>query len=182
MKHRYKKTLIVLMACFLSNSTWSSTEEGKEEGVDKLAGCNIKNYRQYIWSVKETAKLIQKTGKGCYLLGANFKGKNFKEALFTKANLNGANFSESILRQATFTGADLTESHFIGANLIDSYLDNADLRWGSFEGANLSRAQLSGSDFRWAKYNSKTQFPRGFNPVEEKMQEVSSAEDNNDND
>ena len=180
MKHRYKKTLIVLMTCFLSNFTWSDVEEGREEGLDKSTRCNIKNYRQYVWSLKETTKLIQQTGVGCYLLGANFKGQNFKGAFFTKANLNGANFSKSILRQATFTGAHLTESHFIEAILIGAYLNDADLRWGRFEGANLSRAQLSGSNFKWATYNSKTKFPKGFNPVEESMQEASSDEDNND--
>jgi uncharacterized protein YjbI with pentapeptide repeats len=75
-----------------------------------------------------------------------------KDADLVKANLRGANLSGAYLTEAGLDRADLSE---------------AMLRW-----ANLTGAKLRGADLVGATYDSKTEFPEGFNPEQHGMRKV----------
>ena len=71
---------------------------------------------------------------------------------FRKAHLEGAD-----LQGADLQGADLKGANLQGANLWEADLQRADL-----SGANLQGANLQGADLKRAQYNSRTQWPEGF--------------------
>lgn len=120
--------------------------------------------------------------QGENLQGRDFQGENFqdiREARFQGANLIEANFQEVKLYGAEFQGADLRKANlqsailhgagFQGTDLRDANLQNADLHESSFKGAKLHGANLRGcrdyhiANWTKAEYDSKTQFPYGFN-------------------
>ena len=76
------------------------------------------------------------------------------------ANLAGADLSGAFLSAADLTAVDLRNADLSGADLNWANLREADLR-----GTNLSGAILSGALLNKAKYNTKTQWPEGFDPM-----------------
>lgn len=74
------------------------------------------------------------------LIGADFSGKDLRDAEFTKANLRQSNFSHADLRGVSFFAANLEEANLEGANLSGATLDSA-----RFNRANLTNALLEGA-------------------------------------
>ena len=121
------------------------------------------------------------------LFSADLSGATLSEADFSRASLSGANLSEanlshsdlsrSDLSQANLSRADIFKANLSGANLSavnlagadlsnadlsDSRLKEANLCGSSLCGADLSGANLSGANLSGARYDSKTQWPNGF--------------------
>lgn len=112
--------IIGALAIGVSSEVWASE------------GCHIGNYRDYIFSQTKTEELIEQTGRGCQLAGANLSGKDLAKANFKGANLIGAN---------------LFETNLEGANLIEAYLLRANLSSTNLKGANLIGAHISEKGF-----------------------------------
>ncbi|MFN8447432.1 MAG: pentapeptide repeat-containing protein [Anaerolineae bacterium] len=108
--------------------------------------------------------------EGAKLEGANFSGRNLKDAILKGANLRGANFSGANLVNVDMEGADCEDANFSGANLKDTNLPhvnfgNANLTGANFknahlEGANLAGAKIAGANFKDANLKGAT-MPRG---------------------
>ena len=75
------------------------------------------------------------------------------------ASLAGADMSSTFL-----SAADLTEVDFRNANLRGADLNWANLRGADLRGADLTDAILSGALLNEAKYDTKTDWPEGFDP------------------
>ena len=102
--------------------------------------------------------------------------------------LKGRNFSNSSLYSALLSGSDLSGCNFEGcglqgANLSEALLNGASLRnadlgydnlGGSANlcGADLSGANIDGCSFIGARFDSKTRFPKSFNPEAAGMKAV----------
>lgn len=91
------------------------------------------------------------------LKGANFQKVNFSYCRFTKPDLRGANFERASLEGSSLRGANLK-----GVNLQKANLEFTNLEGANLKGANLQGARLYGALLQGAKYNSKTEFPEGF--------------------
>ncbi len=127
---------------------------------------------------------------GIDLSGANLSGFMFGFADLSKANLRGAD-----LRNATIGGCDLSEANLagsdlsnarlvassfsranlVGAKLVNARIDEAAIRPSDFSGANLSGSDLSGAmlanvnlagaKLAGARFDAKTRWPVGFDPI-----------------
>ena len=134
------------------------------------------------------------------LAKANFRGAYLDRAILTKSNLSEANLQGAELGQASIedsnlAGANFSRSNLTGAKLMASTLSSTDLGQASLEGANLERADLSNANVEQtnlknanlksanltgvnleqalledALYNTETQFPDRFNPLQAGMQ------------
>ncbi len=94
------------------------------------------------------------------LIKAQLSGANLIGSMLTGADLSGAN-----LVIANLSGADLISVNLAGANLREATLSEADLSGANLCRAHLNRANLVGARLSGAKYNSKTIWPDGFDPV-----------------
>ena len=187
MKNSIKMSILPLFICLSLNG----------KALADLS-CNELNYKDYIWSVEKTQKLIAETGKGCNLIGADLTGADLIGAFLRWADLIGANLRGAVLTEAVLRGAFLTEADLTGADLREAdlrgaFLTEADLTGADLIGANLRRAVLTGADLtganltHWlwwtnadlksAKYDDKTQFPEGFNPIKSRMSRVWNLEE-----
>jgi len=95
-----------------------------------------------------------------------------------KVDLFGADLSGADLR-----GADLSDANLRGADLREVDLSkpiglgHTDLRRADLREANLSNADLGGADLREAdlsdaKFNARTKWPEGFNPIKKGVRRV----------
>jgi len=109
----------------------------------------LENHRLWITSGGGAYKNTTKRGARANLDGVDFRGAKLLYAKLGRAILSHADFTGAYLRLSDLMGADLTGAIFSGANLIS---------------ANLFDAQLDDADLKGALYNSKTRFPRGFDP------------------
>ena len=112
---------------------------------------------------------------GADLTGADLTEANLWVANLTGAILKGAYLKDAYLKGAYLTKADLTEAYFRGADLTGT-----NLKWADFSGAYLTGAKLNthgplGNPIlrRSTKYDGKTEFPEGFDPVELEMRKAS---------
>ncbi|MFO0940846.1 MAG: pentapeptide repeat-containing protein [Pirellulales bacterium] len=140
--------------------------------------------------------------RNCKMNDVNLQGGGaaFQLACFDNADLSNSKLSggSSSFQSATFFAANLTSaelrgmgSSFQGASFENAILNNAKLN-GDFGGCNLSGAKLLGTDLSAIEsdnlkscyfenpptYDSKTVFPSGFNPAEQKWELVESARPN----
>jgi len=90
--------------------------------------------------------------------------RNFFKLELRGANLSGINLSEAEFDSADFTKANLSEANLSRANFRFANLTQADIR-----GTNLSEAKLVNADLNEALYDEQTQFPKGFDPVANKL-------------
>lgn len=110
----------------------------------------------------ETAHL-----KDTHLEGARLTEAHLKDAVLASAHLNSASLVKAELvgtrlRAAHLENSDLRFAQLNGAHLIDSHLEDADLRHADLKGADLSHAHLKG-----ARYDLNTQFPAGFESLDD---------------
>ena len=61
-------------------------------------------------------------------------------------------------------GADFGRAKLLGADLRGARLAGADFDFADLVGADLRGAETGGATFFSAFYNSRTRFPRGFDP------------------
>ena len=152
---------------------------GANAGEANLSGAGLKNANLTGINLRE-ANL-----EGCDLRSANAHGANFGEANLSGArlgqtNLQGANLGEANLEGAhmegaSLVGANLGEANLQGvnlsrsslqfANLSESNLEGASLQNADLTGANLSEANLNGANVSGARYDLRTAWPDGFDPV-----------------
>jgi len=90
----------------------------------------------------------------------NLNKMSLERANFKEAYLEYTKFQESHLENAIFVKANLYGSNFKGA-----FLKGADFRYADLRSANLLNTDLEGAKFRYAQYNSKTKFPKDFDPI-----------------
>jgi hypothetical protein len=69
------------------------------------------------WLRRQTRGLRRPIGRGYYLSGADYAGRDLRCADLIGADVRGADFSSSNLSGADFTGADITGARFHRANL-----------------------------------------------------------------
>lgn len=91
-------------------------------------------------------------------------------ATLTNARMSGADLSRARLIGANLSGADLSKADLIGANLCRANLSGANLSearliFSFLMGADLSGANLNKADLKEAKYDQKTKWPEGFDPI-----------------
>ncbi|MFP4395993.1 MAG: pentapeptide repeat-containing protein [Anaerolineales bacterium] len=89
------------------------------------------------------------------LLGANLAGANLTGARMDHAQMQWASFVTT-----NFQGASLVDAQLMGAELTSSNLADAD-----FSGANLKGVHLRGARLRGVKYDARTRWPVGFDPI-----------------
>ena len=97
--------------------------------------------------------------RGAQLRGAFMYGIKLRGATLRRAILTGAN-----LRYAILVGANLRYVEMAGANLNYANLSYANLRQANLLGANLLGANLTNTYIDGALYNTKTVWPKGFDP------------------
>ena len=97
--------------------------------------------------------------RGANLEGVNLAGANLKGVNFLMANLEGAN-----LKGVDFQGANLEGVDLRNANLQKAFLHEVNFLWADLRGANFERTILSRTFLKNALYDSKTKFPKGFDP------------------
>ena len=69
------------------------------------------------------------------------------------------------LNQANLENFDLHKALMSNANLSNANLKGADLSQANLRGANLSNADLSNAILNGTRYDSRTKWPEGFDPV-----------------
>lgn len=112
----------------------------------------------------------------CVLNRARFVGADLEGADFSRSTLANADFSDANLLRAVFQGATLLRAKLVKADLGSSNLRNASLFQADLSGANLEGADLQGADFDQAelaeaelggaKYDRRTRWPEGVDPLE----------------
>lgn len=108
---------------------------------------------------------------GINLAQVNLSNSKLIGVDFHKAYLSSCNMSNSSFTFVDFSGADMS-----GINLSNTKwgelisLDGAELRFANLKNADLRKANLNevNSIFK-ARYNHKTKFPQGFDPVKKDM-------------
>ena len=118
------------------------------------------------------------------LSDADLNGANLSRANLRGSNLQGADLSRGVLRDADMRDAELRDADLLGADLSGADLSGANLRSGvnPYVGlafgvtAVLMRSQRLNpvswvdhrdADLRDAKYDTRTIWPEGFDPVAE---------------
>jgi uncharacterized protein YjbI with pentapeptide repeats len=96
---------------------------------------------------------------------ANLAGALLTSAKLKKAILQGTKFTGTFLNGADLTNADARKANFNAAQLKQANLTGADLTGADLRNADLTKATLQGTIFKEALYNSKTEFPANFDPV-----------------
>ncbi len=91
-------------------------------------------------------------------IGCRFRGVDFSDANFEKANLQGINFGyiESVLMKTNFKEANLRKAIFIGANLLNANFEGANLLNANFKGANLKEARFKGANLKNTRFKGAT--------------------------
>jgi hypothetical protein len=104
--------------------------------------------------------------EGTNLQAVNFSNANLDEAVFAGttgvycavhmewSNFRSASIKNAHLENVYLEGADLTDTDFTGSHFCGAHLENAD----------FSEAILDNTNFCKATANSKTLWPKGFNP------------------
>ena len=137
-------------------------------GAD-LEGANL-SYTDLYCADLTGANLVLANLSGANLFRADLTGADLTGADLGLAKLGLANLSNVNLSNAKLTLASLSSTNLSGADLSGVNLDHVMLFSGpDMSGANLSRANLSGADLTGVTYDSATQFPPGFDPVEAGM-------------
>lgn len=138
-----------------------NTSEGRQEYIDYITSSCIKIH-------------------GAKLRGAELRGADLRGAELQGADLRGAKLQEVDLLVARLQEVDLRGADLCGANLCKANLCKADLRGADLEEVCLDKAieygedgpvmptgpygDHDGIDLKDAKYNSRTKFPKGFDP------------------
>lgn len=80
----------------------------------------------------------------------DFRGIDFRGAVFRCANLRHTNFENAKLQGADFNYARLFNAEFLNADLQYANFQNASLQWADFCNANLRYANFENASLQWA--------------------------------
>ncbi len=97
---------------------------------------------------------------------AELNGADLTSAQLQHVSLVSANLRRTNLRDADLRGADLRQAHLDEANLFHTSLRDADLTGADLRGADLREANLYRASLRGARYDSRTRWPKGFEPYD----------------
>jgi uncharacterized protein YjbI with pentapeptide repeats len=140
------------------------------------------------------AQLSEANFSGAFLDQAQMSETNASQAIFKNASMINVQLRDALLIKTDFENANLSEASFYRANLSGANLKNVNFHEASFsmtildfadvEGADFSESFLNGIDltnvrsidkaksFKGARYNVKTIFPSGFDPIKQEMKMV----------
>ena len=102
------------------------------------------------WPESLNWEMLGALGPGTKVNGGRYRNKHFLEI----------DLSRAVLVSCDFSGARLTEGTLINCQLRNCNFSNCNLK-----GADLSNAVIEESQFIRARFDKKTQFPSGFDPV-----------------
>jgi uncharacterized protein YjbI with pentapeptide repeats len=106
--------------------------------------------------------------EGLYLADADLRGADFRDADMYWLDLFRANCENAIFRNSRLSRANLESANLPGADFCAAYVSYDNIGGaGTLENADLTGARLNGADLKGCRYNSKTIFPLGFDPVRE---------------
>ena len=144
-----------------------------------LAGADLRNAHldaaHLEWARLGEARMERASLKHAFLVAAHLARAQLREAHLDHARLLGANLSGADLTgtrmdhaqmqwasfvTANFQGASLVNAQLMGADLVSANLADANV-----SGANLESALLRGARLREAKYDARTRWPAGFDPI-----------------
>jgi len=135
---------------------------------------------------------VKLTGGGCSFQVASFAGADLSGATLTAslasfqvASFAGADLSGAVIRcnGCSFQGASLEGAKLIGARLLCTLpsFGGAHIDGVQFQGADLSKVDRSSLESCYfqtpPKYDEKTRFPAGFDPVRQHWTRVTSEND-----
>jgi uncharacterized protein YjbI with pentapeptide repeats len=87
-----------------------------------------------------------------------------------KAHLRGSNMSNSYFVGVNFSGAEMGGVNFSGVRIGDGVaMEKTELHYANVKNADLRKAYLNNTNLEGTKYNGKTKFPKGFDPMKAKM-------------
>ena len=169
---------------------WRIASERKREIIEQMGSPVHDAAREAVRLARTNGWLEDGSLKGAYLWYANLQNADLEDAdlqgarlwcadlqgaRLWGANLQGAYLRYANLQSASLAGADLHDARLNAANLQGAYLWHANLQNADLEDADLQGARLEGASFqgtylgeanlRGATYDSKTIWPKGFDPV-----------------
>ena len=121
----------------------------QEEDKNRLF-CDLSNYEEFVKNHDKILELIEQTGKGCQLEGADFSEQNLLGYDFSYANLSSAIFKSSDLTNVDFTGAILKSADFQKKpdTSKPTVLNNTNFTKANAEGANFKEVNLDRAIFQ----------------------------------
>jgi len=148
-----------------ANLQWAELQKANLQGAN-LQGANLHG-AEFISSDFEKANLEGANAQKvvftyCRLNGLDLQGVNFEGAVLLGADLEGADLKGADLKGVELSFAILQGANLEGVDLQGADLYSANLRSANLKGANLKGVNLEMTDLKGAKYNSKTEFPEGF--------------------
>ena len=153
-------------------SIMSALQMARLDGAD-LRGADFVNVSLYRATLNRAnlreARLLGAILAGATLDGADLQDANLSGALVEGATLDGANLQNAVLSNANLIGATLDHAnlqgaHLDGAGFQQASLVGAKLQGASFAGENLYDAHLYGAQLQNAQADSKTTWPKDFDP------------------
>ena len=155
------KIVVLVSLFFLTGNLWALSSE-----------CNRDNYYRYVFYEEDITDLIQRTSRGCHLIGADLSEKMLIDYKFDRSELREANFSKSILHRSRFSGSDLTGADFTGIKGRKIKIDGATLIgadfsgysqmvWGYFQGSDMTEAIFRDANLRYAYFAGEKTILKG---------------------
>lgn len=106
---------------------------------------------------------------GAFLAGGNFSSTDLRKANLDDSDIFEVDLSDVDLREATFLNAsffvvEMNQTDLRDADLRNSDLAVVDLRGADLRGADLRWKEANDIQFDHASYDSRTKWPKGFDP------------------
>lgn len=103
-----------------------------------------------------------------------FPGADLTDAGFKNVNLSGADLTGATLVNTNFTDAQFILTKFTGTKLVNvnfegCLLNGTDFKKCTLMGVDFSRAVFDKPNLSGARYDARTKFPDGFDPIKAKM-------------
>jgi uncharacterized protein YjbI with pentapeptide repeats len=154
------------------------TELAESENLD---GCDLTSIDLSRTSMRNKP-MYRATLSEVTAFNADFHGAELVLARLNRGTFGGASFRQADLKGASCVDADFRGADFVGAHCRSINLRRADLRDATMGDIDLTKARLQGADFRGcvlddacvkgARYDRRTRFPEGFDPVSSGMRET----------
>lgn len=154
------------------------TELAESENLD---GCDLTSIDLSRTSMRNKP-MYSATLSEVTAFNADFHGAELVLARLNRGTFGGASFRQADLKGASCVDADFRGADFVGAHCRSINLRRADLRDATMGDIDLTKARLQGADFRGcvlddacvkgARYDRRTRFPEGFDPVSSGMRET----------
>jgi uncharacterized protein YjbI with pentapeptide repeats len=168
----------LLVGWFLRRPAWVAAHRGVRAN---LRGAALRGAR-LPGAVLAGADLSWVDLTGANLRGANLRGASLHEATLQRVDLRGGLLHAANLHHTNLQAAQLQAADLRGADLVAADLRGADLQGADLTGAKLFYSQadiqamqplpsgppevrLNTARLTGARYNSRTRWPAGFDPV-----------------